>query len=440
MTSLRFKLSTKYRLYLLCALLTFVAIGIQYIYFDFKGVEVPAVFIIATCSAGVFLGGLLRWAIRPLLKEIQALNLHAQNLQDGSFNTSANQLKIRELDNLAESLQSMSKQLRQERAALNQRELLLDTILQSSPLALVLTDSRDTIIMSNPSARQLFTGGRAIDGSKLADVSSTITPLENAICKKQQGLLRLPDQSVWHLSINQFKLNHNQHWLYLLKPLTREIQREELTAWKKLLRVIGHELNNSLAPLSSLGFSGRERAKQLDQFELANVFETISERASEINEFVQAYIQFAKLPPPKMSTMNWPRLINQLQNLYEFELLGDLPQREWQADPNQLHQLLLNLLKNGHESGSAKEEITLQILENHHYLEIVLQDRGGGMSSQQLQHALIPFYTTKTKGSGIGLTLCRDIIEGHGGTINIRNKSGGLEVRLILPMQSGNQQ
>ncbi|WP_241984102.1 sensor histidine kinase [Aliidiomarina sedimenti] len=383
--------------------------------------------------AGILLALLLRWMLQPLMTEIQALNLHAQNLQDGSFNTSANQLNIRELGSLAETLQSMSAQLRAERASLYQRELLLDTVLQSSPLALVLTDDKDTILMSNPAARQLLTAGSAMEGSKLTQAASKVAVLADAIANKQPGLLRLPEQSVWHLSVNQFKLNHSQHWLYLLKPLTREIQREELTAWKKLLRVIGHELNNSLAPLSSLAYSGQQRAQQLEQTELTSLFETISARATDINQFVQAYIHFAKLPPPTMSTVNWPRLVNQLQNLYEFELLGDLPQRPWQADPGQLHQVLLNLLKNAHESGSPPEHISLRISEQSSQLQITLQDAGGGMSDQQLQHALIPFYSTKVTGSGIGLTLCRDIIEAHGGSINLRNQKAGLEVTLALP-------
>ncbi|RUO27133.1 ATP-binding protein [Aliidiomarina minuta] len=369
------------------------------------------------------------------MTEIQALNLHAQNLQDGSFNTSANQLRIRELSSLAESLQRMSAQLRTERASLYQRELLLDTVLQSSPLALLLTDSNDTLIMSNPAARQLLAAEGPIDGGKLTATAKQVPVLADAINSKQQGLLRLPDQSVWHLSVNQFKLNDNEHWLYLLKPLTREIQREELTAWKKLLRVIGHELNNSLAPLSSLAYSGQQRAQQLQQAELASLFETISARTADINQFVQAYIHFAKLPPPQMKEVNWPRLINQLQNLYDFELLGDLPQRPWQADPAQLYQVLLNLLKNAHESGSKPEQICLQIAEHNQQLEITLQDGGEGMSEQQLQHALIPFYSTKKTGSGIGLTLCRDIIEAHGGSINLRNQPTGLEVKLMLPQQ-----
>lgn len=104
----------------------------------------------------------LRFMLRPLQQEIEALNLHAQNLQDGSFNVDANRQLLRELRPLAEVLQHMSAQLRQERATLYQRELLLDTVLQSSPSAMVLTDQTGRVLMTNPAARVLLHQGRSL--------------------------------------------------------------------------------------------------------------------------------------------------------------------------------------------------------------------------------------------------------------------------------------
>jgi two-component system, NtrC family, nitrogen regulation sensor histidine kinase NtrY len=423
------RLTSLSRLNLLCLLITLLALGLQLHYLGPNTLITAAI-----CVAAIGLALAQHWALKPLRREIQALNLHAQNLQDGSFNTSANQSRMHELAPLANTLQQMSAQLRSERASLYQRELLLDSVLQSSPTAMLLTDARDTILMSNVAARQLLHAGKAIDGSKLQTVVM-LPELKQALQQRQQGLLRLQqtEQTVWHLSVSQFQLNQNLHWLYLLKPLTREIQREELNAWKKLLRVIGHELNNTLAPLSSLAFSGRQLAQQQHQPELGRLFDTLSERCLHVNQFVQTYIQFAKLPPPTMSSINWPRLINQLQDQYDFELLGELPDRDWQADSQQLAQLLLNLLKNAHESGSAAEQISLRLVQHADSLWLILQDGGGGMSEQILQHALVPFYTSKATGSGIGLTLCRDIAEAHSGSIHLRNNAAGLEVTVVLP-------
>ena len=428
------KLTSQSRLNLICAALTVLALILQQYYLGPDTALTAGI-----CLFFIVLALLLQRAVQPLQREIQALILHAQNLQDGSFNTNANQLKMHELKPLADSLNQMSAQLRTERATLYQRELLLDTVLQSSPTALLLTDAADTVLMSNPAARVLLHQGKAFDGSKLATVATDKPELHNALNSRQQGLIRLDnaEQSVWHLSVSQFQLNQKLHWLYLLKPLTREIQREELNAWKKLLRVIGHELNNTLAPLSSLAFSGKTMADQQHLAALSQLFDTISERCLHLNQFVQAYIQFAKLPTPKLAPVNWPRLINQLQDQYDFELLGQLPALQWQADPQQLTQLLLNILKNAHESGSPPEHISLRLLEQNNLLTLCIQDGGGGIPADVLQHVLIPFYTSKTTGSGIGLTLCRDIIEAHGGTISLRNNAGGLLVSLTLPRHDG---
>lgn len=425
----RGRLTTKQRLLLTGLLVTAVALAVQYLLTGYDPWLSSLVIV-----AGGILCYLQQQALRPLQQEIQALNLHAQNLQDGSFNTAANQTTIIELAALGQNLNQMSAQLRSERASLYQRELLLDTVLQSTPTALVLTDEQGTVLMANPAARQLLHKGKAFTGSRFAGVLQPVPALALAVSTQQQGLQHLPDHSIWHLSVSQFQLNQKRHHLYLLKPMTREIQREELTAWKKLLRVIGHELNNTLAPLSSLAFSGETQANAHHQPELAALFATLSERSQALNQFVQAYIRFAKLPAPQPAPVNWPRLINQLQDLYEFDLIGDLPNQEVLADSQQLQQALLNLLKNAHESGSDAGKITLTFSEAASELTISIQDAGGGMTAEQLQHALVPFYTSKQSGSGIGLSLCRDIAEGHGGSLSLQNYADGLKVNLTLPI------
>ncbi|WP_348729269.1 ATP-binding protein [Rheinheimera texasensis] len=382
---------------------------------------------------------LLRSYLRQLDTEVMALNLQADSLRDQSFNLTANRAVLRELTPLAEALNQMSAELAQQRATLYQRELLLDTVLQTNPSALILTDEQGRVLFSNPAARHLLSGGRRFDGSYFSAVLADWPELLKACQAGAQGLIHAGDaQNVWHLSVSPFRLNQREHLLYQLKPMTREFKQEEIKAWKKLIRVIGHELNNSLAPMSSLAFSGARLVKKpdfsaADQAQLAQMFAVIGERATQLNQFLQAYLNFAKLPPPQPSLVHFASLINNLQNQYEFELLGDLPRSEWFLDSAQLTQLLLNLLKNAGEAGASIAGTTLSFRELPHQLVLELQDDGGGLSAEVLQHALVPFYTTKPQGSGIGLTLCRDIMESHGGSLELFNQSAGLLVRLTFP-------
>lgn len=368
-----------------------------------------------------------------LQREIQAINLHADSLRDNAFNLSANTYLLNELLPTAHALSEMSNHLQRERANLYQRELLLDTVLQTSPSALVLTDENARVLLSNPAARSLLNKGKRFEGDLFTSLLDQLPELNTALAQQQSLVFFDESASIWHLSTSRFQLNQRNHFLYQFKPITKEIHQEEIKAWRKLLRVIGHELNNSLAPMSSLAYSGRVQAeaKKLDSF--AGIFSTISERCQHLNHFLQDYINFAKLPVPQMQTVNWVQLVNELQDHYDFELIGDLPQREWSLDQTQLAQLLLNLLKNAKEAGATAMGIQLGLQEHADCLVIELHDDGCGMSEEVIDHALVPFYTTKEQGSGIGLTLCQDIVQGHGGRLELISQDIGLLVRVFLP-------
>jgi two-component system nitrogen regulation sensor histidine kinase NtrY len=136
---------------------------------------------------------------------------------------------------------------------------------------------------------------------------------------------------------------------------------------------------------------------------------------------------------PTRGPVNWAQLINELQDHYEFELMGDLPQLSWQLDQGQLAQLLLNCLKNAREAGASERGTHLRLHETVDCLVMELHDDAGGMSDDVLSHALVPFYTTKEQGTGIGLTLCDDIVRGHGGQLELLNHPPGLLVRIRFP-------
>ena len=376
---------------------------------------------------------------RRIFLRLQALQGGLLNLLDGDYSTSITRDGTDELDELVDYYNQVSEKLRRERQSLYQRELLLDTVIQNSNLALLLTDSHQRIVYANSQASQFFCDGDAVQGLFLQQL------LEKApenfrvmIAEGKDGLVSITEGSipeVYHLSVGKFVLNTEEHKLYLIKQLTRDIGRKEIETWKKVIRVISHELNNSLAPISSMANTGKILLEKQQTEKLAMVFDTITERSNHLKHFIQDYIRLAKLPEPKIKEVAWSELVERLCQQYRFELIGDLPASVAYFDLGQMEQALINLLKNAHESESAVEDIQLSISQGREIVMTVL-DRGRGISKATMENMLLPFYTTKPNGSGVGLPLCREIVEAHGGTmVVLQRQAGGVEARLVLPNQ-----
>jgi nitrogen fixation/metabolism regulation signal transduction histidine kinase len=171
-----------------------------------------------------------------------------------------------------------------------------------------------------------------------------------------------------------------------------------------------------------------------EQERLAEIFATIEERSNHLKAFIDGYARFAKLPQPNIEDVDWPEFLRALKQTVPFEFEGEWPERAGRFDPVQIEQVLINLFKNAQESGSAQADILLQVRSDSHGQIVRVLDRGTGMSEQVLKNALLPFYSTKQTGSGLGLPLCREIVEAHGGRINLANRrDGGLIVELSIP-------
>ncbi len=360
----------------------------------------------------------------------RALNDGVMNLKDRDFSVSVRPLTSDELGELTASYNGLGERLRVERQSLYQRELMLDTVIQTTPLALVLINDADAVLYSNLTARQLFGEGRKLEGARFARyLERAPAPLREAIERGGDTLFTLEiggEPEVYHVSQRSFLLNAVAHRLLLLKQLTREINSQEVATWKKVIRVIAHELNNSLAPISSLAHSGRILARAPpDADQLARVFSTIEDRARHLAGFIEGYAQFAKLPQPRLAPVPWEVLIERLRVVVAFQLTTALPTRAASFDTAQIEQALINLLKNARESGADPATIELAVNLAPQGFSIEVRDRGPGFSGTALENALVPFYSTKETGTGLGLTLCREIVEAHGGRLRIANREGG---------------
>lgn len=375
---------------------------------------------------------------RPINRTLQALTDGVASFRDGDFSVSLGTDRRDELGELVEAYNIVGEVLREERQDLFQRELLLDTVIQATPVALVLTDPHSRVVYSNSAARKLFNRGRKLEGHEFeALLQETQPEFLDAVHAGDEGLATLPGETedeVYFVSHREFRLNTRRHDLYLFKQLTHELNRQEVATWKKVIRVISHELNNSLAPISSLAHSGRELLKREETERLPDIFRTIAERSLRLKEFIEAYARFARLPAPRPETVDWAEFITALHDLAAFNLDGDAPRGTGFFDATQIQHVMLNLLKNAAESGSDDAGITVTLDIGRERDRIVVADRGDGMSDNVLRHALLPFYSTKKSGSGLGLPLCREIVEAHGGRLSLANRAdGGLAVTFTLP-------
>ncbi len=246
----------------------------------------------------------------------------------------------------------------------------------------------------------------------------------------------------WEIRRTVFRQGGVPHRLLVLADVSRPLREEERQAWQRLIRVIGHELNNSLAPIQSIagslqGLAAQESPPADWRLDMRQGLAVISSRAESLSRFTTAYAKLARLPAPRRAPVAVDALLRRVASLETRMPVGVIPGPAVTvpADADQLEQLLINLVRNATDAAlETSGGVALGWKRGRGQLEIWVADDGPGLPNTA--NLFVPFFTTKPGGSGIGLVLCRQIAEAHGGSLTLENRQGhrGCIARLRLPM------
>lgn len=335
--------------------------------------------------------------------------------------------------------------LRENRLGAMEVSALLRQVMAEIDVAVMAFDADQRLLLLNRAGERLLgaparaLAGKHADDLGVADCLTGDTP--RTIEATFPG-----GRGRWALSRNPIRQGGLRHQLVVLSNVQRALREEERQAWKRLVRVLSHEINNSLAPIQSIADSlqqrlagGRDPAAFSD--DLDRGLQVIRGRSESLGRFMEAYARLAKLPPPTMKTIAvgpWIQRVADLEPRVEVNVQPG-PAIEIAGDADQLDQLLINLLRNAADASlengdSGEVGITWRV--EGARLEIDVVDDGPGIADTA--NLFVPFFTTKPEGTGIGLALSRQIAEGHEGSIELRNRpdTDGCLARLTLPARA----
>jgi signal transduction histidine kinase len=328
-----------------------------------------------------------------------------------------------------------------QRGTVERRETVLRTVVETAPVAMLLFADSGDISFTNRAARDLFFDGAAVEGQNfLSMIAQAPATLRRALLAEGDELFSVDGEvgrETFHLSRRRLP---DGQTLIAVRSLTQEINRHEVVSLKKVIRIISHEINNSLGPISSLVGSAKiilQRPEHLPK--LSTVFDTIQERALHLQSFLDGYARLAKLPAPQAVSVPWGPFLEGLRGFWPDLRIGEPPGRPGHFDRAQIQQVLINLIKNAHEVAGPTTEVELAIeAPPEGGCRITVLDRGPGIPDEVMQNIFLPFFTTKPTGNGLGLALSREIVELHQGRLGLtRREGGGMAVSVWLPDREG---
>ena len=346
------------------------------------------------------------------------------------------------LDELVSAMNDLAQGMSQQRWESVESQLLLRTIIEHIDVAIIALTQNNQIRFSNPAADHLLQLHNTSSNQQLLQQLAFVQELTSG-CHQLVELSLGYQQGRFNVYIEEFRDAGKQHKLLFITDMRSLLRTEERKAWQDLIRVISHEINNSLSPIASISQTLKRlierdaRGETLAE-DLREGLHIISERAIGLSQFVESYKQLAKLPEPQIQPLAIRPLVEKIVALFNHTAIEIETEINFtlQLDPIQFEQVLINLIKNAVEATALTNPssiIKIRWAVSHQFFKLDICDQGTGISNSN--NLFVPFYSTKKQGSGIGLVLSRQIIEAHNGRLTLSNQdSGGCCASIELPV------
>lgn len=408
-------------------------------------------------GAEIFVWWLLALALQEqTIRPLQTLANVIGSLREEDYSFRArNATPDDALGELSLEVNALADMLSTEKVRTIEATALLQRVVDEIDAPLFAFDPASVVQLVNPAGAHLLRQSqRQLRGRKASEVG-----LDSCLTSENETVVELhvaESRVRWLLRRSSFRQHGVPHTLVVLSDVSRALREEERKAWQRLIRVLGHELSNSLAPIKSIAgsLSSRVSGTNIDpeiRNDLHRGLDIIESRAGSLQRFLEAYRRLAQMPAPTLKDVPLAPLIARVAGL-ETRLkvcVQEGPELTFKADPDQLEQMLINLIRNAvdavMETGEKPQVADAKSCADRsgvlvrwepptEQVAIEIQDDGPGLSNPS--NLFTPFYTTKPNGSGVGLVLCRQIAEAHGGTLQISNRPdhSGCLVRVILPV------